>query len=245
MNWRETLMVFLGLGLLPCAIFAWGGNIPDEYRAGSTLLFSVILMALAGLGWWNWRLQSKPDIFPDVLAQIANPRSIFEVGSTHFTLGINQHEGRRRAVCLVQNLVDSPNRFSLSMSAKGSGSRFLKNPIPNLELVLPPAGVAKAIIDLPLKEATATADLAIRISAASATEPGGRRIRFKRRNAVTKAVNPALTVSLLAAGVLVTGGGVLIELELNPTDGPGVDDAHWTVDVIWERTTVAPPPLVA
>ena len=236
-------MVFLVLGLIPCAIFAWGGNIPDEYRLGSKVLFGLILMALAGLGWWNWRLQSQPDIFPDVLAQIVDPRSIFEVGDTHFHLGIIKQDGRRRAVCLVQNLVDSPSRFSLSMSAKGSGTRFLKNDIPNLELVLPPAGVAKAILDLPLKEVTAAADLAIRISAASATEPGGKRIRFKRRNAVTKAVNPALTVSLLAAGVFVAGGGVLIELELNSTDGPGVDDARWTVDVIWEPTTTAPPPL--
>ena len=234
MNWKETLMVFLVLGLIPAAILAWGGGVPDGYRLVSKLLVAFCLASLAGLGCWNWKSLSKPDIFPDVLAKLVNPRQIFEVGDAHFNLGNLKHAGRRRVVCVAQNLVDSPNRFSLVLTAKGSGTRFMKHPIPNLEIVLPPAGVVQAMIDLPLNEVTAAADLAIRMSVSTASEPGGRRIRFQRRNALTKSVNPALTVSLLAVGVLVAGGGVLMELELDSTDGPGVDDAQWNVALVWK-----------
>src|SRR5688572_17319140 len=128
--WQHVLAVFLLLGMLPAAIFAWGGDIPAEYRPRGALAFWCLLALFVWLVVWGFLRSRRADIHADVLARLFPEGTIMQIGPMHLWLNVLVLGPRVRAIAVVQNtrngdgelrLVLRPERSRAFRLASGGG----------------------------------------------------------------------------------------------------------------------------
>jgi len=173
---------------------------------------------------------------PDILGQVCNPTGILHVGDAHLYLGGALAGDSLLITVLAQNLFDADNDVEVALGVD-KGAQFLGGSVPPLALRVPPSGVVGARLAVPVRTGKKRGEVKLSILAGSKAQ-GGNKVRFARRNALSKRVNPGLTAALLVTGTLYAGGGTFLTVEIPPGPLPGAGSgatgsSGWEAEAIW------------
>jgi hypothetical protein len=235
LTWQQVLIVLLCIVLFVGLILAFGANIdPPQRRTGGYIL-AVTITLIVALAVWHVRANNRPDIQPDILAQIVDKRAILQAGSgAHVWLSTTQEQGVLIILCLFQNLIDAETHVEIDLQPD-QGGKFVGF-VPVLSAILNPSQVGRASICVPLRPVDQPSTLRFVIRATSRAQKG-ERVRFARRTAVTKRVSPALTGALLLAGHYHGGGGTFLNVALQPFSPtaplPRPAPREWELASLW------------
>jgi len=249
LTWEQITAVIL-LACMPfAAMYAWGGNIPDAARRPGLVTFFVMLalfVALLASGWWRTH---RPDRRTDLLARIAPLQQIWQTGPMHLSFSSLVGASIVRIIVIVQNTRDGPGQVRVAFRPQLralrliNGAEIYQSDVVPLECAVPGAGYVIASCDLPIVPVLQPLDLRFWLEAAATAS--GRTVRFARRQAVTKPVNPAMTILAGVGGAVVVGGGTFLRVVIPPSEldpsapapPPSQDEPGWYVLPI-EATTV-------
>jgi hypothetical protein len=245
LTWQQVLIVFCVLGLLPAAVFSWGPNIPNYARLPGMLAFFLLLAAIVALSISHVRRVNRSDLQPDILAQLFNPASVFQVGPMHFVIVGRQIGRYLQLTVVVQNLKDGEGQFLLKFEPEiqrtlwvGKTSGIFEAPLRPFDCTLHPASLVLANLRIPVAPLERKTEIRLWMRcSASAT---GTTVRFARRRAVTKRTSGWVTLLALFGGHVVTGGGTFLKINFVPTVGTdpeaqreGETSDDWQALTLW------------
>jgi hypothetical protein len=170
----------------------------------------------------TWRRQGTgSNDFPNILAAMVQPASLFETEGVQFTGLLDEGRERRpHAVSiLLQNCFDAPRTVTIRFDAAGSEKymRFHREH----QVQIGAAEVSRVVFPVIAPTYPGSYPLYLSIAVGSA---GGKRVRLWRAQEATERTRTATTVALLAVGHLKVGGGIRF------TVGPLPDDI-WAADL--------------
>jgi hypothetical protein len=240
LTWQQVVIVLLCLPLLAGIPMMFVPERGAREIGMVILLFDVPLIAF--MYWWHRTVHNRPDVEPDVLAQVCNPKGLLHVGDAHLYVGGGLTGDSLLLTVLAQNLFDAENDVDVALRVD-KGSQFLGGSVPTLTLRLPPSAVAGARLAVPVRRGKKRGEVKLAILAASKAR-GGNKVRFARRTALSKKVNPGLTVALAVTGTFYGGGGTFLTVQIPPgapeelADLRGVGGAapaglRWEGDAVW------------
>lgn len=229
LSWQQVLVVLLFLVAGGGALITFAVGVSDSGRISAASVAVIAILAIGLLWFWHVKANKRPDLEPDVLATIVDPRDIYQVGTAHFAV-VGNPDGR--VSVFVQNLYDTRTAFRLQLLPT-KGRDLLSADIPSLDVSVPPSSVVEYAMALPLKAVTAHSSVRMAIEA-TARADGGRRVRFAQRTAATRRVRKSATAAVALLGALYVGGGTF----LNVAFGPGATHAGrpsvWSTRVVYQ-----------
>jgi hypothetical protein len=251
LTWQQVLAILVFIACFAFVVMAFGqGADLDPVRGIGRYGIAVCAPVFVALLVWHWRATHRPDLEPDVLAQLVPPLSQMQVGRAHLFVS-GQQDGRGvHLLVLVQNLCDGDGELRLNLRPKTSrgGGRLI---VPELRCQVPGTALlaARILVGVGPMDRPRTVQAYVDASFSSS----GRQVRFGRRSAVTQRVSPALTAGLLLTGAVVAGGGTLLTLQLQPLPSqPDAADAApqpeqyaWDAQVLWSPQRRAPVEQIA
>src|SRR5215212_3226424 len=147
LTWQQVLCVILFMPMLVFAGMGFGQNRGSteekvgRYGVGiAAPLFAILLGSHIRSNW-------RKDVQPDVLAGLVTSSQIYQLGSAHFVATVRQQGDHLRLMVLIQNTLDGQAEFRLSFKSTVSSLE-----VPSLDVMLPPAQVVHAALELPLQE---------------------------------------------------------------------------------------------
>lgn len=223
LTWQEMAIVCLFFALIPAAALIWAADVPPVvHRVGHILSWTIGLLMIV-LAVWDIRLHFGKSLFPDVLATLVPPEHVWQIDDCHLVITGEQACDYLRLTCLLQNLYDAPTLVRLQFELK-AGGEWLACPVPPLVAALAPGVVARALIDVPLRTVPHAGAISF-IFGGSCKAQGGRKVRFARRTAVTRPMQPAI------------GGGTWLTVPIGavpprppghvPVPGAWLVSEHW------------------
>lgn len=229
------LGILLGIVALFASVLAFGGNIDSPTRTVGIYLLVGSILALLGCVYWHLRLESREDIYPDILSTLVPENEISEVGAAHIAVRFEQCHAEFWIIVLAQNLVDAPSLLVLKLKEE-SGTEILPNPVPRLEMVLPPAAVASARIMMTIDKA---GELKFKPLGACTSRERGKRVRFARRYVLQTKTSGLFQIAGILGGNFFLLGGEDRSIRVivsNPLTVEGVRDVGqhtWQHDILW------------
>jgi hypothetical protein len=193
----------------------------DTGLAPKVALAACIVTSVAcGVATWRRQGTGSSD-FPNILAAMVQPTSIFETEGVQLTGLLDQGRERRpHAVSvLLQNCFDAPRTVTIRFDAAGSEKYMRFHREHKVEIGA--AEVSRVVFPVIAPTYPGTYQLYLSIAVGSA---GGKRVRLWRAQEATERTRTATTVALLAVGHLKVGGGIRF------TVGPLPDDI-WASDL--------------
>jgi hypothetical protein len=212
-------------------------NVHDELHPHKNLLAAIAtlsLLAALALFFLHHRNVSRPDVHPDILAQLIGPAIPFDVGGVHFWCTAAQSGATIHLLLLLQNVFDGPCPGAIELTPLGSGAqiphahRHADFHLQSAELIalhrsfpVPPD---------PPRELTYSLNGWIRA-------PRAPRIRFKRGKGLGRD-SGALTVVALLFGVFYHSSAARLNVHLTPP-APGAAASPPPTD--WQRLSLHTP----
>ena len=246
MTGKEVALVLLAIPLLMSAGMAWSGHdSPESQRIGLIIFFTALSLALLiGAFYLRELLQvGKPDLMPDILAQISPTGAILRAGDVDF-IRESSHSGMNLHVQFAfQNLYDAPTRLTVKLSP-ATGREHLLYAVPPMTMEVPGGAVVATRLTLPLRESGRAVSFGVNVTAKT---HGGRRVRFAKRPHLTIPTSPLLiVVALIGSGahghphVLHgdAGSGFTVHPQTTPPPADSVASVplQWEPIVLWSPT---------
>jgi len=244
LTWQQIWLVILSPFLFSATILALA-SVGDTAASriawpvfGGLLAIVVLLIVL------HVRRSRANDIEPDILALMVGPENVMHLGDAHLYVSATQVPEGLSLLLLIQNVRAGEGKFRLSFGSDGNRD-LLATDVPTAAVKLGPAAVAIGMCVVPLASESG-GSFAMALSGKCKMK--GSLVRFVRRTAVTKKVNPALTGLALGAGHLIIGGGTFLRHRLAPAPLPATplseDQVEWNFGLIWEPGDPATPDAV-
>ncbi|MES1242998.1 MAG: hypothetical protein ABUT39_15385 [Acidobacteriota bacterium] len=178
------------------------------------LVVCVALGVACGAATWRRQRTESAD-FPDVLATMVLPASIFETEGIQLTGLLDQGRDRRphAASILLQNCFDAPRTVTIRFDAAGAEKYMRFHPEHRVEIG--PAEVARVVFPVVAPTYPGSYPLYFSIAVEGRS---GKRVRLRRAQEATERTKAATTVALLVVGHLMVGGGIRFTIGPLPYD---------------------------
>jgi hypothetical protein len=233
MTWQQAVAV---LAVIPTFLFVIllfaEGEDAQRLRHSAWLGLPASAAAVIFFTLWHFRRIRRPDLFPDILAQMVPQEQILQVGRCHLYIAARPCGIGVEVGVFIQNLTDGLGILRLQFKPPFSvwGRSVI---IPELECEVPPGAVIHA-------HGRFASDFD-RSSVQKVYLEGnfystGKQVRFARRSVITRRMNPLLNLGLLLASHYHRRGGVYIEItpDAQVSGDETVDfDEQWTTSLIW------------
>ena len=231
-TWQQAVAVFAGISSFAFFVlmFAVGADAEACHRI-AWIGFPISVAILVGsLRWHLWRV-GRPDLVPDILAQMVPTYQILQLGRCHLYMTVRPSRGSVEIETFVQNMTDGLG--TLRLQFKPSFALWGNSPvIPDLDCEVPPAAVIHVHGRFRCNFNRAKAK---KLYLEGKFHSAGNQVRFARRTALTKRMNVLMCIS---AAVLHfhQGGAIFIQISNDgiACEDEAIDmDAQWTASLIW------------
>jgi hypothetical protein len=183
---------------------------------------------------WNFLIESRSDLQPDVLAAIVREDQIVDFEGLHLWTGGVQIDAGVRIVVVLQNVFAGPCTGRLDISPQGAAKKLPLARLP-LEFELEDAEVVAYWRELPV---AGSASVSFRVEGSLLRRPSAR-VRFKRRQALNRhgiLVNCVLFLGGLRFGESRFPRATGVKIAVTPS-APNASQAHrpteWQAVSLW------------
>jgi hypothetical protein len=236
-TWQQAVSVLaaFAVGIFAILMFSEGEGAQELHRSASVgLLLSTAVLAI--FTYWHFHRIRKPDLVPDILAQMVPVDQIRQIGRCHLYIAVRPRGVGVEVGVFAQNLTDGLGTLRLRFVPTFSiiGRSIV---IPELECDVPPAAVVHAHGCFASDYDRSSTQ---RLYAEGEFYSAGKQIRFARRSVITKRMSLFLSLGLGLTGHYHRRGGVYIEIGPDPANSAdqAVDfNGQWTTSLTWSPDT--------
>ena len=239
LTWQQVIAVLGALGVFFFGLFVFAeGDDAEAFHRVAWIGLPISAAFLTVFTWLHLRRVRRPDLLPDVLAQMVPVDQILQLGLCHLYIAARPCGVGVEIGAFVQNMADGLGTLRLQFKPPFSllGNSII---IPELECEVPPGAVINAhgrfACDI---DRLRTRNFYLEGNFHST----GKQVRFARRTALTMRLNPIVSAGLVLLSHWHHSGGTYIEIS-SDVDG-GEDqvvgfDSQWTTTLIWSPQSEA------
>src|SRR5258706_15669889 len=118
LTWQQTVAVLLILAILVFCVLAFGNDIERPVRTIGRDGLAVGLLLLGSVWWSQRRASRRQDIYPDIVATLADPATILQVGRLHVLVAPLFFERGAKLMLVAQNTRDGQASLTLRFSSR-------------------------------------------------------------------------------------------------------------------------------